>query len=182
MNLKSSKMYSDEIKIPEERVAVLIGKKGKIKRDIEKRTKTKLDVSSDGGVVIKSEDSVDILISKNIIKAIGRGFNPKVAFELLNEDNCLEFLDISKYGKGRKKDLLRIRARAIGKEGKARKFIESLTNTSVCVYGKTVGIIGEVNKVIIAKRALENLLNGAPHGNVYRFIEIEMGKLNANIY
>ena len=36
--------YSNELKIPKERVAILIGKKGEAKKELEERTKTKIIV------------------------------------------------------------------------------------------------------------------------------------------
>ena len=43
-------MYEEELKIPKDRVAVLIGKKGETKRAIQSRTKTKIRVSKEGDV------------------------------------------------------------------------------------------------------------------------------------
>ena len=40
--LENTQEYTYELKIPKERIAVLIGVKGKVKRDIESSTKTKL--------------------------------------------------------------------------------------------------------------------------------------------
>ena len=38
--------YSNELKIPKERVAILIGKKGEVKKELEDRTKTKIIIDS----------------------------------------------------------------------------------------------------------------------------------------
>ena len=67
-----------QINIPAVRVPVLIGEKGKTKRLIEKLTKSKLNISSNGNVTIISEN----LKSRDIVEAIGRGFNPKIAIKL----------------------------------------------------------------------------------------------------
>ena len=64
----------------------------------------------------------------------------------------------------------------IGKDGKSRKLLEQLTNCDICVYGKTVGIIGSVERDLIARRAVEMILNGSMHATVYKFLETEKRK------
>ena len=66
---------------------------------------------------------------------------------------------------------MRLKGRVIGQEGKSRAYIENFTETDVVVYGKTIGIIGEVERVAMAKQAIEMLLEGSPHGNVYKWLE-----------
>ena len=46
--MEEEQEYQYELKIPKERIAVLIGKKGETKRVIERTTKTKLKVSRNG--------------------------------------------------------------------------------------------------------------------------------------
>ena len=66
---------------------------------------------------------------------------------------------------------MRIKARLI-----CTKVIEKLTNTNLVIYGKTVSIIGRHEDVINAKEAVKYLLEGAPHGNVYNFLEGAVSK------
>ena len=56
-------------------------------------------------------------------------------------------------------------------EGKARRTIETLTDCYVSIYGRTVAIIGNVENVTIARRAVEGLLRGSKHGNIYKWLE-----------
>lgn len=164
-------MFCSELKIPEKRVAVLIGKKGSTKYLIQKQTKTKIDVSKDGDVFIQSDDGLNCFLASNIIKSIGRGFNPDIAITLLDEENHFELIDITEFtGKSQKK-FRRIKARVIGREGRARKLLERLTKCNISVYGKTVCVIGPVESCILAKQAIEKLLKGSKHGNVYKFLE-----------
>ena len=165
-------MFSQELKIPKSRVAILIGKKGEIKRLIERKTNSNINISKEGEVEITSEDGINIFDAKPVISAIGRGFNPDVALMLLDETFSLIIISLKDYART-EKDMIRIRSRLIGKMGKARAMLEKLTNTFISVQGKTVGVIGKTENVDIAKRALEKLLQGAPHGNVYKFIEIQ---------
>ena len=60
-------MYQEEIKIPKDRVAVLIGKDGKLKREIEKLTNIHIHIdSNDSLITLKSEDSVSLFDAKPI--------------------------------------------------------------------------------------------------------------------
>ena len=165
---------SEELKIPKERIAVLIGEKGATKRKIQKLTETKITISSkEGDVVIDGEDSYKLFITQNIVKAIARGFNPNIALKLLKEDYTFDMISIQDFAGKSKKQEERIKSRVIGKEGKARRTLENMTNTHISVYGKTVGIIGSLEDVHLAKKALDKLLNGSPHSNVYKYIERE---------
>lgn len=165
-------MFTYELKVPEERIAVIIGKKGDTRRKIEHKTRTKIYINTaEDYVTISAEDNLDVYLCKDVVRAIARGFNPEIAIKLLNENDTLEIIDIEDYSKKSTKKLIRLRSRVIGSDGKARKMIEQMTNTDICVYGKTVGIIGNVEDVSIAKQAVHSLLNGSPHGNVYRGIE-----------
>ncbi len=164
-------MYQEEIKIPRDRIPILIGKKGSVKKNLQFTLGINLTINDDGVILIKSTDSLNIYIAKQILKAIGRGFNPVIAMQLQNENNSLEILDIDDYSKNNKNRQLRIKSRLIGSNGKARRILERLTHTYIQVYGKTVSVIGEINNVTLARQALERLMHGAKHGNVYAFIE-----------
>ena len=59
----------------------------------------------------------------------------------------------------------------IGAAGKSRKIIEELTETDICIFGKTIGIIGRAEDVTIARHAIESLLKGSTHSAVYRWLE-----------
>ena len=172
--------FANEIKIPQDRIAVLIGKDGQIKDEIEKITKTILDVNSDeGDVYIKGEDPLSMFTCVEIVRAIGRGFNPELAFELKKIDFVLEVVSISDYAKT-KNDLIRLKGRVIGTEGKSRKVIEDLLDINICVYGKTISIIGRGDNVAIARRAIESLLSGSPHSTVYKWLEKQRVRYKRN--
>ncbi len=160
-----------DLRIPKERVAVLIGKKGETKRAIEHETKTKLQVNSEEGEIkITGKDALLLYLAREIIRAIGRGFNPEIARQLLKSDYAFEIISIQDYAKTQN-DLERLRGRVIGEGGKSRRVIEELTKTTICVYGKTVGIIGSAETITDARRAVESLLSGSPHPHVYRWLE-----------
>ncbi|MGM5481037.1 MAG: KH domain-containing protein [Nanobdellota archaeon] len=163
--------YSYELKIPKERIAILIGKDGVVKDELELQAKASIDVDSDeGDVRMKGEDSILLFQLKDIIKAIGRGFNPEVAMRLFKQDYILEVITMTDFVKA-KNHMVRLKGRVIGKNGKARETLEELTDTNISVYGKTISIVGFCDKVAVCKRALETLLSGSPHSSVFKMLE-----------
>lgn len=171
------------MKIPKERVGALIGKNGEIKKHIESKGKLKLEIDSKtGDVAIIGTDSVVVYETKNIIAAIGRGFAPETAFLLYNENNVIELIEINDFSGKSQKKFERLKGRVIGTGGKARKMIEDMTETRVSVYGKTIGIIGEIEHAALARRAIEQLLSGSPHGNVYRWLEDKRREMHRRVF
>ena len=163
--------YIYELKIPKERVAVLIGKGGDVKKRIEEETQTKLDIDSkEGDVFVSGEEALGLYSAREIIRSVGRGFNPEIALLLLKPDYVLEVIDIKDYAKTKNSEL-RLKGRVIGSEGKSRKLIEELAECYISVFGKTIGIIGTVDCALISKQAVESLLRGSTHANVYKFLE-----------
>ncbi len=164
--------YSYELKIPLERVAVLIGKEGSAKKQLEEETKTKIDVDSkEGDITVTGEDALNLFTAREIIKAVGRGFNPEIAKALLKQDNVLEIINIQDYTGKSKDSQQRLKGRVIGKNGKTRELIEELTDTNVSVYGKTVAIIGNPENTSAARKAVDMLLTGSMHSAVYQMLE-----------
>ncbi|MGA2309545.1 MAG: KH domain-containing protein [Candidatus Bathyarchaeia archaeon] len=165
------------LKIPRERVGVLIGPEGKTKKHIEEKLSVELQIDSEAGDVIialaeKADDPSTLFKAKDLVTAIGRGFSPEHAFRLVrDEEAMLDLIDLrSVFGKS-DADIKRVQGRIIGMNGKTRRIIEELTDTSVSVYGHTVGIIGTVEQVQIAREAIEMLVKGSMHGTVYRFLQ-----------
>jgi len=170
-------MYSYDIKIPKERVAVLIGVKGKIKKEIQKETSTVINVDSkDGLVTVSGEDAIQLMVAREIVKAIARGFNPDVTKVLLKPDYAFELIDLKLVTRN-KNDLERIKGRIIGMKGKSRKTIEDLSECNISVYGKTVAIIGEISMLYLCKRAISMLIQGSPHSHVFKWLEGQRRKI-----
>ena len=168
-------MAEELIKIPEDRIAVLVGTKGKTKRKIQKLSDTKITINSEEGEVkIEGEDSLRVLTTRDIVKAIGRGFNPEIALKLLEEDKILDVINIKDYsGKSKKKEE-RLKSRIIGTQGKAKQTVEDKTYCDISIYGKTVAVIGDMEKISISRRAIEMILHGSQHGHVYKWIDEQL--------
>ena len=163
------------IRIPHDRVGVLIGPEGNVKRRIEKAFKVNLVVESDSGNVeiILNPDQSDVSVIftvANIVKAIGRGFSPTRAMMLDNEDYDLAILELDEVVGPSHNAQERIKGRIIGKEGKSRALIEELTETNISVYGGTVAIIGNIEALPTAREAVMMLIRGRFHKTVYNYL------------
>ncbi|MBZ3935878.1 KH domain-containing protein [Methanimicrococcus blatticola] len=161
------------VKVPKERIAVIIGPSGSVKKQIEEAAKLKLEINSDDGrVEIKDEeDPVAGMRAMEVIKAIARGFSPEKAMELFYEDFLtLDIIDLSEAA-STPKELARLKGRIIGREGKTREIAERLINVKISVYGKTVSVIGFPEQTTIIRTAVDMLINGVNHGTVYSFLE-----------
>jgi len=163
------------IRIPGDRIGVLIGADGKTRRRIESTFGVKITVESEsGGVEIKvneAQPDVSVMFTvKNVVKAIGRGFSPKKAMTLQDEDNDIIVVDLEEFVGTSKNAQNRVRGRIIGKEGKSRELLEELTNCLVSVYGGTVALIGPYEMLQVAKEAVEMLLNGSYHKTVWNHL------------
>ncbi len=166
------KEFSYELKIPQDRVAVLIGKNGEVKKSLEADTKTSINVDSkEGDIFVTGEDALGLYTAREIIRAIGRGFNPDIARLLLKQDYIFESIQLVEFTGKSKNDLLRLKGRVIGKDGKSRRLIEELSETYISVYGKSISIIGTAESSYMAKKAIEALLRGSTHANVYKWLE-----------
>lgn len=170
-------MFIEVVKIPKKKVGVLDSARIK---DIEAKLDVKLSVDNEGNVTIEGE-SLNLLNAKNIIKAIARGFSPETAELLLKEDYILDVIDVTDFT-GKSKDAqTRLKGRVIGRQGQARARIEKVTNTSICIYGKTVSILGPGNSVYSARRAVIMLLEGSTHAKVSRYLENAQNELKRDV-
>jgi len=161
------------VKIPSERVGVLVGPGGRVKKMLEEQTASELEIDSETGAVsvTSTEDNLQAMRLMEVVRAIGRGFSPDRAIPLLDDDTLmLDVIDLSKVS-NTKSDLARLKGRIIGKDGRTREVTEKLTKSSISVYGKTVALIGRPERIMIARAAIEMLIDGAPHGSVYSYLE-----------
>jgi len=169
------------VRIPMDRVAVLIGPNGKTRQKIEEKTLVPLFIDSETGEVRiddhELEDPFIIFKVENIVKAIGRGFSPEQSLKLLDDEYDLFIFDIHDYVRKKASHVHRVKARIIGTEGKTKRILEELTGSSLSIYGHTIAIIGNIFDIDITKKAIDKLLKGKKHATVYRFVEKSMREL-----
>lgn len=158
------------VKIPSERVPVVIGKNGEVKREIQRRGSVEINVDAEGEVEISSESSIDEWRTTEVVKAIGRGFSPEKAFKLFGDEIYLKIIDLKQIFSS-DKDITRQKGRVIGHAGKAKRVIEATSGADLCIYGNTISMIGGLDELGLAETAVGKLLEGASHAKVYSMLE-----------
>ncbi len=173
------------VRIPLERVAVLIGPKGSTKKKIEELTECKLMIDSNSGDVIilaeeELEDPISMWKARDMIKAIGRGFSPQNAYKINNPGWGFDLIQIREFVGTSPNASREVRSRVIGKNGRTRNIIEQSTGSNVSIFGNTIGIIAEFNKVQYIREGIIKLINGAKHNTVYKYLEQRMRELKGD--
>jgi ribosomal RNA assembly protein len=167
-------------RIPKDRIAVLIGRKGATRSAIEKISGAKLHIDSKtGDVSVTWEENVDPVMRMkfpDVIKAIGRGMNPDRAIQLLEDEQHLILHDIREYVGKNANQQRRIRSRIIGRNGRIRELIEEHSGAEMVIYGSTIVIIGDEDALPLASQAVTRLLQGAEHSSVLKHLETERRK------
>jgi ribosomal RNA assembly protein len=166
--------FEQIVRVPLERVAVIIGKDGTVKRKFENACGVEMKVDSEGGMVTIKAQSLELgdpLKAISLVEAVGRGFSPQRALRLVEEDTALEIIDLRGYAGKSENSLERIKGRIIGLHGKSRRLIEELTGCSISVYGRTVSVIGEVSEVKLASDAIRMIASGSRHRSVYNMLQ-----------
>jgi len=152
-------------KIAEERIGVLIGRDGEIKKKIEEKTHTKISIR-ETEVIISGSPYYEML-AENIVDAICLGFSPEKALLLTEDykDFTYEFIPLSE------KKFLFVRGRVIGTKRSVLDNIEKISECYICVGKEGIGIIGDYEDVEDTKEAISILINNGKYGTAYRFLE-----------
>ncbi len=163
------------VKVPVDRIGVLIGEKGSVKEQIEKAAGVILTVDSNTGAVViepatPNTNPENLMKARDIVRAIAIGFSPERAFRLLGEDQILTVIDLKDII-GHSHHITRIKSRIIGEKGKTRKILEETTGTFINIGDTTIGIIGDYEQTEVARQAISMLIEGKPHSAVYSFLE-----------
>jgi len=163
-----------EVKVPEDRVGVIIGEDGSTKEEFEELTDCTLTVENN--VVNVEGDVIEEMKAQEIVKAMGRGFRPERAFQLMEQQKALHLIDLDRYA-DTSNDRERLKGRVIGRDGETRRHIEKETETEISIYGSTIGIIGKGINIEIAQQAIEILLKGSTHSTAYNYLEKNQMKI-----
>ena len=139
-------------------------RKKEIKQILEKDYNCKIEFN-ENIIYITAEAYIEFLV-KNIIQAFSRGFDIKTA-KLLENENCyFSQINIAQMFSSKKR-LLQVKARIIGKEGKAKNYIERITGVKLSIYGNSVSFIGDSKQIEEAEIAINSIINGFNHGSAY---------------
>jgi ribosomal RNA assembly protein len=159
---------------------VLVQNMNKVKKAvpvIENSVKVKVGFGK-GSVSLKGSELDEYLIEK-VVQAVDFGFDVEDALLLKDEKFVLEFIGVREHT--HRKNLKDVRARLIGTGGKARKTIEKLTGAVIVIHDNKVGVIVDADHLDAVTQAIENLIRGAKHGNVFAYLEkqnINRGKFD----
>ena len=175
-------LYHETVKVPTDRVGVIVGRNGKVRKRVEKLANVKISVNSEGVVTItapeNTEDPVLAWKARDIIRAMARGFSPSRALSLIDDDMQLIVVSLRDVVGSSPSQMKRVAGRIIGENGRTRRVIEQTTETKISVYGKTVSLIGMSPGLDHARRALDMIISGAPHSAVYSRLEKMRRSLN----
>jgi ribosomal RNA assembly protein len=154
-------LYHETIKIPGDRVGVIVGRDGRVRKRVEELTNVKIDVNSEGVVTITApettEDPVLAWKARDIIRAMARGFSPKNAFSLIDDDMQLLVISLRDAVGASQNQMKRVAGRIIGENGRTRSMSPGLE---------------------YARKAIDMLIAGAPHSTVYSRLENMRRELN----
>ncbi len=164
------------VKVKPERLGALIGQEGSVKTEIMRKTGTVLTVDSENSMIIIEPEAdvvppINLMKAAEIVNAISLGFPPEKALRLLDDDQILVVVDLKQVVGDSPNHLRRIKGRIIGEGGRARRTLEEMTGTYIHVGEHEVAIIGDYERAMAAKQAVEMLAEGRMHSTVYRHLE-----------
>jgi len=154
----------------------VLGKKQQNKKRIENVMNVVLEIKGEE-ITIKSKkkDSVAEYLTSEILGALSTGFDFDSAIKLRDENYVFKEINLKNRVKASR--LETVKARIIGTKGKTKKVIEGLTGCSIVLADSTVSIIGTLDNVEVADKAIESLIRGSPHSVVYNYLEKSKAKL-----
>lgn len=170
------------VRVPPERIGAVIGEAGRVKKELMERTGTVITVDSENGMVIVEAESdkvspYNVMKAAEVVKAIAYGFPADKAMRLLEDDQVLVVVDLKQLVGDSPNHLKRVKGRIIGEGGRARRTLEQMTGTYIVVGDYHVAIIGEYERAMAAKQAIEMLVEGRMHSTVYRHLDRVMREI-----
>lgn len=166
----------EQILIPHKR-AELIDKK--LLAELRNRLGCRLELE-ENQITIDGEPYAEYN-AKNVLTAFGRGFGLDKAYKLLNEDYFFEQINLKDMFRS-EDQIVRVKSRIIGTDGRAKEYIESVSGADIAIFGSSISLIGKIDEIKVADAAIRILIGGGTHKTAYRIMEKERTKLNGEVY
>lgn len=141
----------------------------KDKRRLEKELSVK--ITNEKNSIQIEGNPVDEYDALQVLKAICFNFDISISLLLKDPECMMQAVYIKDYIKKNQRRLIQVKARIIGKGGKALKTISQLSDCAIKLCNSTVAILGRTNDVELAASAIISLINGSRHSNVYARLE-----------
>ncbi|NCN87177.1 hypothetical protein GW932_05060 [archaeon] len=151
-----------------EKIARIIKNKKKLEKTLE------VKITNRGREVTIEGSPENEFTAEQVIDALNFGFPYSEAIYIKTEGRLMEVVNIKDYTN--KPNLSSIRARVIGKGGKALKTLSSLTDCAMELKENKIAIIGLPEDLERGTEALIGIIKGAKHGAVYNELEKNMPK------
>ena len=119
-------------------------------------------------ISFKGNELNEFLVEE-VVRALEFGFDIEDSLLLLEDDYDLKFINIKEHTK--RKNLHDVRSRVIGRRGKAIRTIENLSDSRMVVQENQIGLIVNSSAVEMTMQAIESLIQGSKHGNIYSYLE-----------
>ncbi len=108
-------------------------------------------------------------LAEKVIEALDYGIPYSEALKIKKEDKSFEIINIKEYTN--QKNLVRVRGRIIGQNGKVLKTLSTLTDSSIELKENFIAIVTDTENMERLTRAIIAILKGAKHGAVYKELE-----------
>ncbi|MGC8923830.1 MAG: hypothetical protein ACP5H8_02910 [Candidatus Micrarchaeia archaeon] len=150
-------------------------------KGIKRFTKKVQEELKENGVVVRlnrkdlvveceSEDPYIELKSVDVVKGIGNGMEPEIAYKLFSNEFMLKTVDLGELLSS-KEDVGRVMGRIIGTNGRMKRFMEQITETDIIIRDNKIYIVGAIEGVELSMNAIYALVRGATHKKVCALLE-----------
>jgi len=141
-------------------------------KELEKEIPVKIAMkkgTKEASFLIKGKNALYEYIASRVLEAIAVGFDFDTAALLKEEDVVFKEVKLKNYVHGSRLSV--IKGRIVGAQGKSKRVIQQLSECAISLCDNKIGIIGRAENVEIASKAIESLLRGAKHANVFKALE-----------
>ncbi len=128
-----------------------------------------IKIKNRGKEIIIESKPEDEYIAEKVLEALEIGFPFSVAMMIKENNYSFEIINIKDHTN--RKDLKRIRARIIGKDGRTLKTLSDLTRCYFEMKDNFIAIIGNPEYTKNAHEAIISIIKGSKQANIYSHLE-----------